>query len=604
MPIIPLLCQRIYNKSRKVTKGELVIRYCIYTMLTNLFTSFVMVLMCDEGTSFREKMDLSASFAFKYILITLAAALIIAVAEWLFTATGVRIYVEKERYLENPVYGFCIKYLIPSVIYILAAVVLALNFILIFDNVLWGDEAYAGRLVTLDIKGIFQVLTLEENHPPLYYLWLKLFAEIFGYSGPVYHLASYVPFAVGIIMAVTVFKKHFGKMAASFFVIISGLSASCVVYNMEIRMYQLAFLGVVGSLYCAYRIFKDDRILAWVGIILWALVAAYSHYYALVAVGIMMFVAFAAAAIKYRGKEWVKGAIAMLVFIAAYAPWLAQLFRATKSVSNNWWMEDIETLEHSINMVGCGDRMSGIVLPAVIIMFVLLIVIESAIFVVSRDEEEGLLIRVTVPSIKNWSPETYTAVTGLLSIVGTMVFAYGLSIFMRPLIAVRYFYPLCGIVALMLGTESSRLLKILEKIDAPKGQKWAWGIGKAIVFVLLFLLLIQGIQDYIDYKTVADSEKEKTEATLEIIGDLTEDMQFINDGVQHIGWTVLDYYYHPAKITNGGYGDAETSDVWYCAPYELYDEEIAELQSRGYEVTGYGMQQLSKYPFLLYHFER
>ena len=604
MPILPLLCQRVYNKGRKESRGETLIRYCSYVMLVNLLTSFAMVLLCDEGTSFREKMDVSASFAFKYILVTGAAAMAVAGAEWLCTAPNIRVRVRKEAYRKNPFFRFITNYIMPSGLYLLAILVAALNFILIFDNVLWGDEAYAGSLIRNNVSGIFQVLTLEENHPPLYYLWLKLFAEIFGYSGPVYHFASYVPFLIGIVIAVTAVKKHIGNMPAAFFVIISGLSASCVQFNMEIRMYELAFLGVFGCFYCAYRIMDEDRLSAWVGIVFWALVAAYSHYYALVAVGIMMFVTFVSAFIKYRGKEWVKGVAAMAVFIAAYAPWLAQLFRATKSVSGNWWMTDIETFGNSINMVGGGSRMSGFVIPAVLIMLVILLIVESAVFILSRDQGGNLIVDVAVPSIRNWSAETYAAVIGLLTIAGTMLFAYGLSVFMRPLISVRYFYALCGIVALMLGVESHRLLELLGRIKNASGQKWAAVAGKIVLFLFLAMLFLFGIQDYMDYKAVVNQEKERTGETLELIGEPVEDMQFINDGVTHIGWTVLNYYYPDAIITNGGWGETETDNVWYCTYNELNEDYIAELENNGYEVIFCGEVQLSKYPFLLYHYVR
>ncbi|MCD7835412.1 MAG: glycosyltransferase family 39 protein [Lachnospiraceae bacterium] len=604
MPILPLLCQRIYNKGRKEARGEVLIRYCIYAMLINLLTSFVMALMCDEGTSFMEKMDVSASFAFKYILVTAAAAFVIATVEWLCTSPGIRICVQKDKFLEKSFFKIIVKYIIPSGLYLLALLVAALNFILIFDNVLWGDEAYAANLIRNNISGIFQVLTLEENHPPLYYLWLKMFAEIFGYSGPVYHFASYVPFIMGIIMAVTLVRKHIGKMSAAFFVIISGLSASCVQYNMEVRMYELAFIGIFGCFYCAYRIMEDNKPAAWAGIVIWALVASYSHYYALVAAGIMMFVTFAAAYIKYRGKEWIKGIAAMALFVAAYAPWLTQLFRATKSVSGNWWMTEIETLENSINMLGCGSRMSSFIIPAVIIMLLILLAAESGILLFSRDGKGVLTINVVTPSLKGWSAETCASVIGFLSIAGTMIFAYGLSIFMRPLISVRYFYPLCSIIALMLGFESHSLFRLLGRIKNAYGQRWAAAAGKVILFLFLLMLFIFGIQDYMDYRSVVIQEKERTEGTLELIGEPVENMQFINDGVTHIGWTVLHYYYPDAIITNGGWGETETDNVWYCTYNELNEDYIAELEGEGYKITFFGEVQLSKYPFLLYHYER
>jgi N-acetylmuramoyl-L-alanine amidase len=602
MPIIPLISHKLYNKKKKESSDETLIRYGLYLILINLLTAFVMVFMCDEGTSFNEKMDVSSSFALKYLFINIVAAIVVAVSEWLCTSPDVRVYVHKEEYLKNPLIAFAYRYIAPNAIYILALFVALLNFRLIFDNVLWGDEAYAGNLIHNNISGIFQVLTLEENHPPLYYLWLKLFAEIFGYSGPVYHFASYVPFIIGIIMAVTAVRKHIGTIPAAFYVIISGLSGACVQYNMEIRMYELAFLGVFGSFYCAYRIMQKDSIQSRAGMVFWALVAAYSHYYALVAVGIMLFVTAVASFLKYRGKSWIKGLVSMIVFIAAYSPWLAQLFRATKSVSGNWWMTEIETFENSISMVGCGSRMSQLILPVTILAFAILLVTESKIVVIGKDEK-GLRIDVQRASIKEWSAEMYAASIGFAVIAGTMIFAYAISIIMTPLVSVRYFYPLCAVTALLLGIESRGILAHLSGNGVPDGGAWRIKVGKLLLFIFLAVLFLQGMQDYNEYKAIVFEEKENTEATLALIGEETEDLQFINDGVQHIGWTVLHYYYPEAIVTNGGWGDTETDNVWYSTYNELRDEDIAELNEEGYEVTYYGEQQLSKYRFLLYHFE-
>ena len=133
--------------------------------------------------------------------------------------------------------------------------------------------------------------------------------QIWKFAGGSYReeLASLVPFVIGIVLALTVVRKHFGMLAATFFVMISGLGQACLEYNLEVRMYALAFLCVMGCFYCSYRVIADGSRKTWAGMVLWALAAAYSHYYALVAVGIMMFFTGVAVWIKYRGKTWIKG---------------------------------------------------------------------------------------------------------------------------------------------------------------------------------------------------------------------------------------------------------------------------------------------------------
>lgn len=111
---------------------------------------------------------------------------------------------------------------------------------------------------------------------------------------------------------------------------ISGLGQACLEYNLEVRMYALAFLCVMGCFYCSYRVIEDGTRKTWTGMVLWALGAAYSHYYALVAVGIMMFFTGVAVWIKYRGKTWRKGVLAIVAFLIGYAPWLYFFYAGLK----------------------------------------------------------------------------------------------------------------------------------------------------------------------------------------------------------------------------------------------------------------------------------
>ena len=53
-------------------------------------------------------------------------------------------------------------------IYLFAAAVVAVNFTLIFDNVVWGDEAFSGNVIRgTNIAGLLQRIYYWDNHPPL-----------------------------------------------------------------------------------------------------------------------------------------------------------------------------------------------------------------------------------------------------------------------------------------------------------------------------------------------------------------------------------------------------------------------------------------------------
>lgn len=603
-PVIPLLVRKLYKNKERLTGMQAAGRYAVYALTTALLTSIVMVVMCEEGISVLGKLDASPEFALKYILLESAIAGLIAMVEWLFSAGKVRVAVEWDSYRCWLPVRFCRKILFPTGLYVLAVLAAVLNFGLMFDNVVWGDEAYTCKAIRNGLDGIFQILTLEENHPPLHFLWLKAFAELFGYNIPVYHFASFVPFCIGIIGAVTLLRKRYGNLPAAFFVMISGLAAPCLEYNMEIRMYALAFLGMAGCYYCVARILSGSRTAGWIGMVFWASVAAYSHYYALVAAGIMVFIASIAAYLRYRGKVWIKGLVSMAAFFVIYAPWLSQVFRATKNVSNNWWMTETESLGLSLEMIGCGASMSKIVFGLLAVIAAVLFLTEFSLFRLEKKEEQ-LLVNVTVPSAMDWSDETYTFIVGLLTIAGTVIFAYGLSAVMRPLVTGRYMYPLCAVTAIMLVAGLKRMLDILKKIEGYFHKRWLVGAGKCALVLVLAVLFIKGLGNYGSYKATVDYEEARTGEVLNYIGEPSGDTQLVNNGIMHIGWTVLSYYFPDTEVINGNFRDATSDDVWYFTPAFLDENDISALSDMGYSITAnYGNQQLGKYPLVLYHFER
>ncbi len=601
-PAAPLLVRRLYKKEETLTALQAIGRYVAYALLSSLLTAMVMTVMCDEGVSVLEKLDRSPVFALKYIFLMSASAGLIAAAEWIYETGKIRVEVAWEGYRDWLPVRLFRKVLCPIGLYALAALVIVLNFGLMFDNVVWGDEAYSCNAIRNGLEGIFQILTLEENHPPLHYLWLKAFAELFGYRIPVYHFASFVPFCIGVIGAVTLLRRRYGNIPAAFFVMISGLAAPCLEYNMEIRMYALAFLGMAGGYYCVTRILSGSRAAGWIGMVFWASVAAYSHYYALVAAGIMMFVASAAASLRYGGRVWIKGLLSMAAFLAIYAPWLSQLFRATESVSHRWWMTEIEGIGSSIQMIGCGAGMSRIVLALLLLMAVVLFLTESSILRLEK-REDRLFLHVDVPSIQKWSDETFAFAVGLLTIAGTVLFAYGLSVMMRPLVTGRYLYPLCAVTAIMLAIGSKRMLAVLKGMETRFHREWFAAAGKWALVLALAVLFVRG--NYAAYKATVEEEDARTEEVLYYIGEPDEDTQFVSNGIMHIGWTVLSYYFPDAEVINGNYGSATSDDVWYFTPSLLNADEIQAIVDMGYQITAnYGEQQLGKYPFVLYHMER
>lgn len=602
-PVIPLLVWRKCQDDKQVPGREMLIRYAIYTLMQALITAVVTVFMCDEGTSFLVKADASPRFALKFAVLKLAVAALVSLAEWMYSTRRLVITVAWQEYREMGIVRFIRKYIFPCGLYLVAVLVVLLNVSLMFDNVLWGDECFSANTAQKDVTGILQVMYFWDNHPPLHYYWLKMFGELFGHTGTVYHLASLTPFFIGVIMALVLFRKHFGNIPTAFFIIITGMASSCMEYNLEIRMYSLAFLGVTGCYYCAYRVLSGGK-LAWFGMVFWALVGAYSHYYAMMAAGIIIFVTGVAAVVRYKGKTWVKAVLSLIGYIVGYSPWFKYLFHGTDSVHNDWWVTEITSLKECVQMLSCGMEFEKIVLILLVVCLAGLFLTESSFF---RIHKKGNVIELAIhrPVLKNWSDEAYGAAVGALSLVGIMVAARVVCWIVGPVLVQRYLYPVSAITVLLLVISGSRCLTLIKALGEKLHKEWLEKLAKCVLVAALTVLAVIGLGNYKVYSSQVKAEKMATEQTFSIMGDVPEDAVLITNHVKHLGWTVLYYYFDNEIITGSCRGEgAEYDKFWYFTPEPVAANDLKKMQEAGYTVTNYGAQQIAVYSFELYYFEK
>src|SRR3990167_991541 len=128
--------------------------------------------------------------------------------------------------------------------YILLIVVLALILrVVVINQSLWLDEAI-GALVVKN-QGFWQILTefpKHDNHPPLYYLVLKAWSEIFGYTEVALRSLS-VLFGVTSVYFVFKISKLFGaKQLPYLAALLLATSPLHIYYSKEARMYAMAAL--------------------------------------------------------------------------------------------------------------------------------------------------------------------------------------------------------------------------------------------------------------------------------------------------------------------------------------------------------------------------
>ena len=92
-------------------------------------------------------------------------------------------------------------------------------------------------------------------------------------------------------------------------------------------------------------------------------------------------------------------------------------------------MTEILGLDQSLEIVMGGRGMNGIVFPLVILFLVVTLAVDSSVFSVEKDG-----VHMQKPSVRNWSDKTYAMAVGACTILGTLAFAYLLSVVMAPML--------------------------------------------------------------------------------------------------------------------------------------------------------------------------
>lgn len=600
IPILPIFLRKLYKSGEKLSGRDLLLRYLANLLLVVVITALFLFLCCEEGESFLEKADRSPEFTLKLILGELAAALAAAGFDWWYETRWLKVTVDEESFRNHILFRLG-RRLISLGIYILAAVVFLMNLSLIFDNVLWGDEAYSANLVRYPVPDMLQIISLEEPHPPLYYLWLKMWVELLGWNGPVFHFASLLLAALGLILTVVLVKKRCGAIPAAFPVVFMGMSQMCLTYNVEIRMYAMAFLAVTFCYYCCGRVLENNRLAGWTGMVFWGLVAAYAHYFALLSVVIMMIVTCLLAVWRFGKKTWISTFTAGILFIAGYLPWLRYMTAAVNRVKGDWWLEESVPLTQVVDMIFGGAGMRKWMLPLTVLILFIVLAAESGIL--ERKKADGKIwIRLQAPKAVSWSSASCVLTAGAATILLTVAAAYLADVVYRPILSQRYVYPLGGVAVMMVAVGGGRILELLKRIPFRNGLLEK--AGKGVLLVGLAVLILTGLKDYKAVRGEVKQQSAMTEASLALIGEPAENMVFATNNVKHLAWTVLSYYYPEAEVMVSRCDQVEADDFWYLNYDFITESDVEEMYRKGYEIAGYGQHQIATYPFVLYHFYR
>lgn len=344
-----------------------------------------------------------------------------------------------------------------------------------------------------------QIIWMEDSHPPLYYMLLKAWSSIFGYSIAWAKIMSIAGVLCLAGLSLGPVKRLVGEKTALIFMALALFMPFSFYIALDIRMYAFAAFFVTGAFAYASLIGTGKSVRGdWLKLTFFALAAMYTHHYAMINV---FFIYAGLFFIMLQKRMPLKAyIISGSVLVLCYLPELYFLVHHTIN-SQKTLVLDMAFWQNSF-------RLFLIPVPFAYM---------NLIFVVCAMMTCGWVAWLTFLLNRQETTTTaYKIALSALALVFLMVLSASVATFLfRPIVAWRYYLPLMGV--LILG--------------------WAIALDKekriAIIFAVLFVVSFG-----ICYANKNDMAFDKTQDKINA---------FLREVVQPNEWVVansLESYFH------------------------------------------------------------
>lgn len=509
---------------------------------------------------------------------------------------------------------------------------------LCFSRDIWYDELFTIGMIEHSYGDLIG-FTARDVHPPFYYCITKFVIDlcklIYAQADSIMiaKMVSVMPYFFLLAYVLTFMRKRFG-------IFVSGVSFFCMIampqmsaYTVEVRMYSLALFLVTAAFLHAYEIVgmgwnlsengakKGKRKLHWTALTLYGLAAAYTQYFACVAVVVVYLYVFLSFAICYIAKKESDGKkniknwlVSVGVCIIGYLPWLFVFVSQITTVRENYWILPLTWR----NLGGCVKFLmkpaftSDLLNTILAVLFFLLYLGVFGIFgwrifrkYRQKEHTDNLFQCLeTTDGMKFWF-----AAAGCMVLGGLVAFGFAASVLLRPIFVYRYMIPAAGCFWLGFAI-------CLDAVttDARKGFQ-VLQIGTALLILLVGSCNYCSFMGEEEYKIVLMKDTEKA---LEQIS--TEDIVIYNfDQLQ----AVTSYYVNcenylwcgrPETLIldmfgeKGSVEDTETlkkwmeegRNVWFLGSFNSREDICDTWEGEGILTEEKGSYMLERYWFNIY----
>lgn len=467
-------------------------------------------------------------------------------------------------------------------IWVLAGVVFGFGMVylsLCFNNNIWTDEAFTIDLLKhCDTVKEVCLFTAGDVHPPLYYIILLPFKNLFGINLLMFKVLSIIPMLLTMGLGAYYVCKHFGFKTALLYILLLGTIPVTMEYAVQVRMYSWALLFVTVCGLAAYDAYLTNRKRSYVVMGLAGVACAYTQYFTFASALWIYGFLFVFILVCKKKRDRFTALISWLIMCVGsaliYLPWLKYMLKQMKGVSHSYWIPPIT--KEVVRSYADSFFESDLPYSALIYQTIIVISIVCAVvmFVTScrkkdvkqRNEILALSMGVAVLCM--------TVITGIV-----------LSKLIRPIFIIRYAIPCIGLLSMFLAYVLSR-------------------IGKKIYVVLVLFCLCMGVVDYkseyyVEYKSTRVHEMDAFFDTY--LGD--------NDYVIY-NYKLFDFiyqYYFDEEIlvyVEDMDWSLDFDNVWFLDT--AYNPAIAaaDMEKYGLDITFVGNYSIEHNSFAIYQIRK
>lgn len=461
-----------------------------------------------------------------------------------------------------------------------ALILFGFNFVRIFDDNFWLDEAFSINLARMSFGEMLKT-TAADVHPPLYYAFLMLMRHLFGDYGWLFHLTSIIPYAIVMIFILSVIRRSFGKETAFLMITFVSMMRSSIVYNVEVRMYSLAAMFVLFVFYNLYLIFKDNKLLNYFLFGFFSVCALYTHYCTMVPVIVLYLFLLAFTIVKKRKIL----RIFTLSTVAAYAPWMGIFISTFKRTTESFERDYISPARGLVYFFWLRQEWYALIIWLFFAVAVILLVFYK---IKGRKKEESL--RYFLFEIRY---DTFWLAGGVAASIGTLLTYEAASFLIRPCFSYKYLHPVIALLWLVFSV-------VLSKIR----------YGKKIMILLAVITFFAALPMYSEIYETDSVSAERSDKTKQLISESMgkDDVLFTN--IESLEWAVLQYYF-PDKQHHLSGNIEEIYDFAKEAPglifwsEELNQEKLQRLAEQKYKIElKCSSCVLGETEFYLYYIEK